>query len=70
MKRRRASPASDPLIIRPTELASMLGIKLDTLRRWRKCGRGPAFVSETPRSTVYLRDAVEHWLRTNQRTQA
>jgi hypothetical protein len=67
MKRRQSLPA-DPLIVRPAELADLLGIKPDTLRKWRKAGRGPAFVSETPRSTVYLRATVEHWLRTNQQT--
>jgi hypothetical protein len=70
MKRRRASPAPDPLIIRPAELAAMLGILPDTLRKWRKSGRGPAFVRETPRSVVYLRQTVETWLRTNQQNRA
>jgi hypothetical protein len=71
MKRRRThARARNDLTIAPTELADMLGIKPDTLRKWRKRGRGPAFVSETPRSTVYLRATVENWLRANQQSQA
>lgn len=44
------------------ELAAMLGVKLDTLRKWRVQGKGPAFVKETRRTIVYRKSAVQAWL--------
>ena len=63
------SPADSP-VYRPEEVASMLGIKPQALRRWRQRGVGPPFVKETPRSTVYPKAGFERWLAENQRTQA
>lgn len=47
---------------RARELAAMLGVKLDTLRKWRVQGKGPAFVQETRRTIVYRKSAVQAWL--------
>lgn len=55
-------------IYRPHELAEMLGVKITTLREWRKTGKGPPFIRESPRSCVYLRSSVEKWLRSHERT--
>lgn len=54
-------------IYRPHELAEMLGVKIHTLREWRKAGKGPPFIRETPRSCVYLRSSVEKWLKSHER---
>lgn len=45
------------------ELAAMLEVQPDTLRKWRVAGTGPKFIKETSRSVVYLRDSVHDWLK-------
>lgn len=54
--------ASGYPVYTPAELAEMLGLTTDTLRKWRTAGKGPAFVRETRRSCVYRKSAVDEWL--------
>lgn len=49
------------------ELAEKLGVKVDTLRKWRIEGRGPPFIKETSRSILYMRDSVDKWLKKHER---
>jgi hypothetical protein len=36
-------PALEPLLVRESEAARLLGLKVATLRRWRWVGKGPPF---------------------------
>jgi hypothetical protein len=48
----------------------MLGVTVECLRKWRVAGKGPAFVRETRRSTIYRVTDVDEWLaKSVQRTQ-
>lgn len=46
----------------PRELAALLGVQPDTLRKWRIGGIGPPFIRATRISIVYRKSAVEEWL--------
>lgn len=51
--------------ISTAELAEMLGLKSQTLRRWRSVGHGPTFVrfGDPRRGRVrYAQNAVDSWL--------
>jgi hypothetical protein len=63
------TPLDESPVYRPRELAAMLGVKVGTLRKWRRAGIGPRFVQETSRSTVYLKASVVQWMRTIERQQ-
>lgn len=49
-------------LVTARELATMLGVQTDTLRKWRVAGKGPKFIRETSRTVVYLRKSVMKWL--------
>ena len=47
------------------QTAALLGIKPNSLEKWRAKGQGPAFIkmADTPQAPVrYLRSAVMEWL--------
>lgn len=50
-------------------VSDLLHVSSATLRRWRKIGRGPAFIKMGPSGSaatiVYPRDALDEWLRAN-----
>lgn len=46
------------------DLAVLLEVKVQTLRQWRRLGRGPDFV-KTQKSIYYRRSDVEKWLSMN-----
>lgn len=50
------------LVYTARELAAMLGVQLDTLRKWRIAGKGPPFIRETRITVVYRKAAVDEWL--------
>ena len=52
---------SDPRLLRPDELASLLGIPLATIYRWRRRGDGPCGI-RLGRQVRYRREDVERWL--------
>lgn len=45
----------------PKELATQLGVSLDTLKRWRRLKQGPAWV-RVGRQVRYAADAIDAWL--------
>lgn len=47
----------------PRELAALLGVQPDTLRKWRIAGIGPPFIRATRISIVYRKSAVDEWLQ-------
>ena len=52
-----------PEFLTPAEAAALLGIRIETLCRWRTRGYGPEyFRSETGRWVRYRRSAVDAWL--------
>lgn len=46
------------------DLASLLDVKVQTLRQWRRLGRGPDFV-RAQKSVYYRRTDVEKWISLN-----
>lgn len=53
-----------PILYQPRELADLLGLKsLDTLRKWRRVGKGPKFIRSTKFTVVYLHDDVMEWMK-------
>lgn len=53
-----------PLIIEEAHLAEILGVSTRVMRNLRQRGFGPAPI-RVGRNTIYLRDAVLHWLSTS-----
>lgn len=54
-----------PKLLSTDEVAAMLGVKRNTLERWRVFGHGPRFVkfSKSAKSAVrYRSDVVEAWI--------
>lgn len=56
-----AEPFGPPLI-KPDDLARMLGVTTKTLARWRKTGEGPPFVSVSRKLIRYRRSDVQAFL--------
>ena len=56
-----AAQIVDPRLLRPDELASLLGIPLATIYRWRSRGDGPCGI-RVGRHVRYRREDVEQWL--------
>ena len=50
------------------ELATELGLAVDTLERWQNRRSGPACI-RIGRKVLYRRAAVQDWLRSQERTQ-
>jgi predicted DNA-binding transcriptional regulator AlpA len=48
-------------LLRPEEVARLLGISLARLQAWRRKGVGPAFIAY-PRGVRYRLDDVRSWL--------
>lgn len=48
----------------PREVAQMVGVSVETLRRWRRDSTGPAARRIGPRTVRYERAAVVAWMST------
>ncbi|MGI5127452.1 helix-turn-helix transcriptional regulator [Pseudonocardia sp. CA-107938] len=48
------------------QVAALIGVSPNTLRRWRHNSIGPAASRLGPRAVRYERAAVDEWLRTRQ----
>jgi predicted site-specific integrase-resolvase len=48
-------------ILTPEQVADLYGVSLETLRRWRRTGEGPAFVQLSARRVVYRPTDCEIW---------
>jgi hypothetical protein len=57
-----ASPLLSSLISADT-LANLLGIRPETLAKWRRQGRGPEFFRLNEKRVVYSHIAIELWLQ-------
>ncbi len=55
-------PGNRPKMLTPGELAAQLGVDVRTLKRLRDEGRGPAYITLTPRTIRYLSSEVADWL--------
>lgn len=58
---RRPLP-SDEIVLHDREVAEMLGVALDTVLKWRRCGGGPPFSRVLKTRAVYLRTRLLEWL--------
>lgn len=46
----------------PSDVAIALRVHEGTLRHWRRCGIGPAFIRSGPRRILYQGAAIIEWL--------
>lgn len=58
-----------PEILTTAQTAAVIDERLSprTLERWRRTGRGPAFVKVGPRLVGYTRAAIAAWLQQQER---
>ena len=56
------SPRKRPRMLTPGELAAQLGVDVRDLKRLRDEGRGPAYITLTPRTIRYLSSEVADWI--------
>jgi hypothetical protein len=61
-----ASSYGKPDAYTPSELAELIGVKVDTLRSWRSQGKGPPFVVIGPRNVIYQRKSFLRWCAENE----
>ncbi|MDF1477756.1 DNA-binding protein [Leifsonia sp. H3M29-4] len=54
------------MLISPRQLTALLGVNMDTLKRWRQEGIGPAFIrpGEEKGRVAYAIADVEAWINT------
>ncbi|WP_374656721.1 helix-turn-helix transcriptional regulator [Phenylobacterium sp.] len=62
-----AGRAERPQRLRTAQVAQMLGVKLQTVEKWRGQGKGPPFVKLGRKLVLYELPAVEAWLRKHER---
>lgn len=55
-------PDKRPKMLTPGELAAQLRVDVRDLKRLRDEGRGPAYITLTPRTIRYLTSEVADWL--------
>ena len=56
---------TDPMMLSTSETAARLGVRPQTLRKWRLLGKGPEYVrlGASPQARVsYSLEAVQEWL--------
>lgn len=53
-------------LLSPAQASQLLGVGIETLRRWRRTGTGPPARRLGPRLVRYDRDAVLAWLETRE----
>lgn len=65
-----AAPAAlrRPRLMTTADLAELLQIHPDVVKRWRTTGDGPAFVTLSRTAVRYQPRAVSEWLEARQRT--
>jgi predicted DNA-binding transcriptional regulator AlpA len=63
-------PADDDTLLDAATLASLLGLSVRGLERWRQDGRGPAIVRLSHRAIRYRAGAVRKWLAEQERRAA
>jgi len=54
-------------LLKPEQLAEMIGLTPETLAQWRCEGRGPVFIKVSERRVLYAESAVEIWLQSRQK---
>jgi excisionase family DNA binding protein len=56
------APPAPREYLSPAQAAELLGLSVETLGRWRRCGRGPAWFRGEYRAVRYTRAAIETWI--------
>lgn len=54
---------ADLFLLRESDVQAELNVSVATLRRWRKSGKGPAFLKLEGGAIRYEREALAEWLR-------
>lgn len=49
------------ILLKPAEAARILRISVSTLERWRRTGRGPAYLCLSNRMFRYRQEDVKEW---------
>ena len=57
-----------PRLMTTDDLAALLQVHPDVVKRWRQTGEGPAFVTLSRTAVRYQPRAVSEWLDSRQRT--
>lgn len=57
-----------PRLMTTADLAALLQVHPDVVKRWRQTGEGPAFVTLSRTAVRYQPRAVSDWLDSRQRT--
>ena len=62
-------PAGEGLqLLKPSQVAALLGVSERTLERWRMTGEGPAYLSLTRNTVRYRGDELLNFLQTKKKT--
>ena len=62
MAKKKKSPNIDSALYRRVDLASLLGVDLSTIDRWRKEGRLPEPIRLGYRVIAWRKEAIDQWL--------
>ncbi|NJL26891.1 MAG: helix-turn-helix domain-containing protein [Thermoanaerobaculia bacterium] len=63
------SKTTDPLLLmKPHEVARLLGFSARTLEKWRAEGGGPVFIKQSSRAIRYQLSDLAAWIEQNRRT--
>jgi len=54
-------------LLQDVEVARILGVEPDTLRAWRRQGRGPAFIEVGSKTVRYRAEDVRAWIQAQRR---
>jgi len=49
-------------MMKPEQVAKLLNVTTETLRKWRKTGDGPPFIGITERTFRYPRPSLDAWM--------
>jgi hypothetical protein len=56
-----------PQFLTSAELAELLRVQPQTIRRWRREGPGPAYIKRAINRILYPTWAIDEWMRTRTR---
>jgi hypothetical protein len=56
-----------PVLLQASAVAELLYVRVETLAKWRRHGRGPEFLRLSAKRVLYAQDAVELWLESRRR---
>lgn len=54
--------AEDLQLLRPEQVAKLLGVSIHSLRRWRQLEKGPPFIRLSATNVAYPRERLRRWI--------